>query len=67
MNRPYEGTVIPERFYKKNYYVQGIRTGVNRKLFLEERSGVMLKTGNFRKIRKMITGLIEDIREFPEF
>jgi N-formylglutamate amidohydrolase len=55
LNQPYGGTIIPARHYRRQSSVQGLMIEVNRRLYLDEASGI--RSGNFAGIRDVIRKL----------
>lgn len=56
INDPFTGSLVPEKFYRKNKNVHSIMIEVNRKLYMNERT--FQKNKNFTKISKEITSII---------
>lgn len=61
INKPYEGTLMPMAFYKKNRQVTSIMIEVNRSLYMDEKTGT--KTSVFESTKKKIQTLLKSIRE----
>ncbi len=57
-NDPYSGTMIPLKYYHQNKNVIGILIEVNRKLYMKEKGGVIVKTDKFNHIKKILAELI---------
>ena len=64
MNRPYQGTLVPMAFFKKDRRVASMMIEVNRRLYMDEMTG--LKTSAFDSIREQIGSLLSSIKEFQE-
>jgi N-formylglutamate amidohydrolase len=61
INKPYEGTIVPMTYYKKNQNVLSIMIEVNRKLYLNP--GTNIKNENFNSVKYNISSYLELIRE----
>ena len=59
INQPYEGTLVPIMFYKKDSRVSSMMIEVNRSLYMDERTG--RKTGAFDSIQKQVQALLQSI------
>ncbi len=57
LNKPYSGTYVPLKHFEKDKRVSSILVEVNRKLYMEERSGKKLRTYNrIKDVLKKIMG-----------
>jgi N-formylglutamate amidohydrolase len=54
INNPYSGTIIPSKYYKQNYNVQGIMIEINKKLYIENNE---VNYDNVHKLNKIISDL----------
>ena len=61
INRPYEGTMVPMEFYKKDHRVISIMIEVNRSLYMDELAGK--KTRAFESTKKQIITLLNSISD----
>jgi len=50
--------MIPMKYFREDKNVLGIMIEVNRKLYMFEKSGKVIKTTNFNTIRKVLAELI---------
>jgi N-formylglutamate amidohydrolase len=57
INRPYEGTMVPAKYFRKDNRVMSIMLEVNRKLYLVP--GRALKSEHYDKIRGLIFRFLE--------
>jgi N-formylglutamate amidohydrolase len=57
-NSPFEGTIVPEKYYHKDEKVYSIMIEINRKLYMEE--GKFLKNKNFSAVSNKICQIIKD-------
>ena len=64
INKPYEGTMVPTEFYRKDGRVASIMVEINRSLYMDETSGV--KAHAFDSIKKQIQGLLCSIKQFQQ-
>lgn len=55
INDPYIGTIVPLQFYELDNRVQSLMVEVNRKLYMDEKSGIL--KNNFSDIAEEITSL----------
>lgn len=62
VNHPYEGTIVPMHFYKKERRVTSIMVEINRCLYMDEASG--MKTQRFDRVLENIQMLLCSIKEF---
>lgn len=62
MNRPYEGTLVPMAYYKKDRRVASIMIEINRRLYINEITG--MKTSAFDSTKEQIQSLLLSIKEF---
>ena len=53
IDRPYHGTMVPVKYYRKDKHVASVMLEVNRKLYLAE--GSRLKNERFDEIKGMIS------------
>jgi N-formylglutamate deformylase len=63
INKPYSGTLIPLKYYKKDKNVIGIMIEVNRKLYMTKRKHEVLKNTGFNSIKTLLAHLVNDIEE----
>ncbi len=61
VNKPYNGTLVPSEYYKKNKNVYSIMIEINRNLYLKENSN--LKNENFVKTKQIITNYLNKVRD----
>ena len=61
INRPYSGTMIPSKYYQIEKNVMGIMIEVNRKLYLKEKDGVVLKGDGFQKVCGILELLVNNL------
>jgi len=64
INKPYEGTLVPMVFYRKDSRVVSIMIEVNRSLYMDEMIGT--KTSAFESTKKQIQTLLKSIKEFQQ-
>jgi N-formylglutamate amidohydrolase len=64
MNKPYEGTLVPTAFYRKDRRVASIMVEINRSLYMDEMAGE--KNSAFDSIKKQIQRLLLSIRQFQQ-
>ena len=64
INKPYEGTLVPMAFYKKDRQVESIMIEVNRSLYMDEMTGT--KRDSFESIKKHIWTLLYSINKFQQ-
>lgn len=64
MNCPYDGTLVPLKYYKKDPRVTSVMIEVNRRLYMDVTTG--LKTSAFDSIRKQIHGFLISILAFEK-
>ena len=62
INKPYNGSVVPKAFYRKDSRVMSIMVEVNRNLYMDEVAGT--KKDTFRSIKKKIRTLLRSLRKF---
>lgn len=62
MNRPYEGTIVPSGFYRKDRRVLSVMIEVSRRLYMEEATGA--KNGNFEKTKALVQALLRTIARY---
>ncbi len=55
-NRPFAGSIVPSRFYKKDNRVSSIMIEINRTLYMDETSG--LKNAGYDKVKDVIKRLL---------
>lgn len=56
VNKPFSGSLVPQRYYRSNQNVLSVMIEVNRKLYLEESSA--LKNGDFEEIQVVIRDML---------
>jgi N-formylglutamate deformylase len=64
INKPFSGTIIPEKFYHKNPKVLSVMIEVNRKLYMDE--VLVEKNKNFQKTKDTINKTILKLDVFVE-
>jgi N-formylglutamate deformylase len=64
LNRPYEGTLVPMESYKRDRRVASIMIEVNRRLYMDEMTG--MKSGEFGPLKEQIESILSLIREFEQ-
>jgi N-formylglutamate amidohydrolase len=64
VNQPYEGTLVPMAFYRKDGRVTSIMVETNRRLYMDETTGA--KTSAFDAIKKQIQDLLCSIKQFQQ-
>lgn len=64
MNQPYEGTLVPMAFYRKDRRVASIMVEINRSLYMDEMAGA--KTSAFDFTKKQMQSLLCSIKEFQQ-
>ena len=57
---PYQGTIVPMEYYRKNNAVNSIMLEVNRKLYLNESSNE--KSNRFDETKQVVNGFIKMIK-----
>jgi len=62
LNQPYAGSIVPAAFYRKDCRVTSIMVEVNRKLYMDEMTGV--KKDTFESTRKNIQTILSLFKEF---
>ena len=62
VNWPYAGTMVPEKFYRKNEKVTSIMIEVNRKLYMDEMTG--LKKVSFNSIKSVIQTILSSMKSY---
>ena len=65
-NRPFSGTIVPLEFYKKDSRVESIMIEVNRRLYMDESTG--LKSPLFEHFKESFRVIISSLRsyEYPK-
>ena len=61
INKPFRGSLVPGKYYRFNDKVLSVMIEVNRKLYLEEDSGI--KGENFSNIKTIIRGTLESLQQ----
>jgi len=64
VNRPYEGTMVPQAFYKNEPRVMSIMIEINRSLYMDEKTGA--KTNGFDAAKRRIENILLSIKQFQE-
>jgi N-formylglutamate deformylase len=64
INKPYNGTLVPIEFYKKDHKVISIMIEINRSLYMDERTGE--KKDTFESIKKEIGSVFHLIKKFQQ-
>ncbi|MBE6991332.1 MAG: hypothetical protein E7430_01965 [Ruminococcaceae bacterium] len=59
VNRPFSGTLVPEKYYRKDRRVQSVMIEVNRGLYMAENGG---KNESFEKICQLLKELIDRLK-----
>lgn len=62
LNRPYEGTLVPMEFLRKDRRVASIMVEINRGLYMDEMAG--MKTSAFDSVKEQMQSILSSIREF---
>lgn len=62
-NDPYSGTMIPIKHYQQNKNVISIMIEVNRKLYMKEINGMIIKTEGLIHIRQVIAELVNHLSD----
>ena len=62
IDQPFEGTMVPMEFYKKNKNVESIMLEVNRKLYLKE--GTNEKSENYKEIKKVVQEYLQHLKQY---
>ncbi len=62
VNTPYSGAITPIKYYGKDRRVVSVMVEVNRKLYMNEKTGE--KTKDFEKTKKMCCHLMKIAAEF---
>jgi len=62
INSPYSGTLVPSAYYRKNADVRSVMIEVNRKLYLDERTGI--RTSGFETLRDNLRRVLETLDGF---
>jgi len=63
INKPYSGSIVPEKYYKKDTDVKSIMIEVNRKLYL---TADFKKNDNYNKTKEMLTGMLNIVSKYEE-
>ena len=63
-NQPYEGTLVPMAFYRKEHRVASIMIEINRSLYMDEKLGA--KTSAFDSAKKQIESILYSIKQFQQ-
>ena len=61
INRPFSGSIIPNKYFN-DHRVKSLMIEVNRKLYMDEKTGE--KSKQFHATKKLIKGLIKEIRNY---
>lgn len=64
INQPYEGTMVPMVFYRKDRRVASIMVEINRSLYMDEMAGA--KTSAFDSTKKQIQSLLCSINQYQQ-
>lgn len=64
INQPFEGTIVPLKFYQKEKKVTSIMIEINRNLYLDES---FQKNKNFQKMKNVTNTLLNFINTFTNF
>ena len=59
INRPFSGALVPMKFYGKDKAVSAIMIEVNRKLYMDERTGY--RRSDFDKTKQVICSIVSSI------
>lgn len=59
VDKPFSGSIVPVKFYRKNKSVQSIMVEIRRDLYMDEASGK--KNSRFAKIRSTITEVLHNL------
>lgn len=60
INKPFSGTMVPLRYYRKDKRIQSIMIEINRKLYLDEN---FRKNENFYKMKQLIQNVLKNINQ----
>jgi N-formylglutamate amidohydrolase len=65
VNRPFPGTIVPLKHYHQNPAVQSVMFEMNKRLYMDEKTGKRLSCFNEvkNKVSKIIRNLIEEIKK----
>ncbi len=61
LNRPYAGSLVPLKYYKKDKWVYSIMIEINRRLYMD---GNGRRSGSFYLIQKTVSSLLENLEEW---
>jgi N-formylglutamate amidohydrolase len=62
INKPFSGTIVPMRYYRKDKAVLSVMIEVNRKLYMDESSGG--KISGFNSIKRHLSMVVSKIHSF---
>jgi N-formylglutamate amidohydrolase len=62
VNSPYTGTLVPSAFYRKNPNVRSVMIEVNRKLYMDEETG--MKSSGFESVKDRIQAVLKELAAF---
>lgn len=62
MNKPYSGSIVPMKYYRKDKRVQSIMLEINRKLYLE--GGSANKSEGYERIKSVVAGWVEVLAKY---
>jgi N-formylglutamate amidohydrolase len=65
INHPYEGTLVPIAYNRKDHRVASIMIEVNRSLYMNEASG--MKAIGFDRTKEQLQRILKEIRMFQQF
>lgn len=61
VNRPFSGALVPARFYARDQRVASIMIEVNRRLYMDEATGIRL--GRFGTVKALVSRVVQDLHE----
>lgn len=64
VNKPYAGSIVPMKYFRKNKMVMSIMIEVNRKLYLSP--GSSCRNENYMKIKELISNYLNKIRDWND-
>ena len=59
VNKPFSGSIVPVKFYRKNKSVHSIMIEIRRDLYMDEATGK--KNGRFAEMRSTITKVLDNL------
>ena len=64
INRPFSGSIVPEKYYKRERRVLSVMVEINRKLYM---NGKNTDEEGYKRVKKDIAGLIAELRKILPF